>query len=397
MSMMVTCPTCQSMLRLPDGAEMVRCPKCKTVLSVENPNAPKPPAKIPLPFGLPAGPVAPVSPPPVTARPAPPPASRPPTRGKPIEEHEEYDDDEGDPTKPKKSWRETDSEKEARKLEAIDVYVQPAKIGMRLMAYGAVASALTPIFFLLFFVSTLIGPSGIMPVLYLCTLVLSLHWPLTFVGFAYCCAGPRAMRSMAVAGLCVMLAHSAVTFVLVRGAGEMINLNTTGFHHSADSSAVVGSLILSGLFNNLSYITHLPAYILFSSSIGNIAWMIWPMLAAGLEFAKLSLIGIITNAYCIEGKDPEAGYLALRFVYRIFWLVIIGVVLEIALILGFTLTGGDRLLLAWFGLPVMLIVVGYNLWWAFAWYEQCRVMFDSLEVMTAARFADKRARMDTYY
>ena len=64
MSMMVTCPTCQSMLRLPDGAEMVRCPKCKTVLSVENPNAPKPPAKIPLPFGLPAGPVAPVSPPP---------------------------------------------------------------------------------------------------------------------------------------------------------------------------------------------------------------------------------------------------------------------------------------------------------------------------------------------
>ena len=32
---------------------------------------------------------------------------------------------------------------------------------------------------------------------------------------------------------------------------------------------------------------------------------------------------------------------------------------------------------------------------AFAWYEQCRVMFESLEVMTAARFADKRARMDT--
>jgi hypothetical protein len=380
---------------------MVRCPRCKTVLAVESPAPAAPPPvaarpALPLPFDRPAGPVDPVAARPPVAAPAVP-VAKSTVRGKLVREDGDPAEELAREEREKDRRRRREDEDElARVLEPLARVCKPARIGISLMAYGAVAGCLAAVFYFFYDVTTLFAPGGILPVLGLAGATLGLHWLLTVAGFACCIAGPRPMRPMAAAGVVIMVLHMAVFVPLFMALAALVSLEETGLAGTGPRGAVSHTLLLSNIFNNLTTLTDLPVYLLADGLVRPVV-LILPVIGGALEFAKLSLIGILTNHYAVDGKDPELGHQALRFVYRIFWLVIAGVVLKMGLWFGVKLTGGEPLLLAWFAIPVLMLTNAYFLWWAFAWYAQYRVMMDATEIITPQRFADKRERLETLY
>jgi hypothetical protein len=373
---------------------MVRCPRCKTVLAVEGnvPPPPPPPAAPPrpaLPFGLPAGPVNPVA-----AKPAPtaaPPAKST-VRGKLVREDDPDDLMEEQREKDRRRRREEQDELE-RKLEPLRRVCRPARIGITLMAYGAIASCAAAVFYFFFDVTTLTISGGVPAMLWVAGLMLGAHWLLTVAGFGFCAAGPKPMRPMAIAGVIIMVIHMGVFIPLFMILAALVSLEEVGLSGTGVRGPISSALLLSNIFNNLTTLTDLPVYLL-ADGLVRPSVLILPVVGGALEFAKLSLIGILTNHYAVEGKDPELGHMALRFVYRIFWLVIAGVILKMGLWFLVKLTGGEPLLLAWFAIPVWMLTNAYFLWWAFAWYAQFRTMLDTTEVITATRFADRRERLE---
>lgn len=398
MSVLIACPTCRATLRLPPGADMVRCPRCKTVLAVETqtPTAPPPPRPA-LPLGRPAGPVEPVAP-----RPAPRPAPLPtapmfpagrPVRGQLVEEEEVAEELSAEDREKEKRRRRDERDEVDRSLRKLEAVCRPARVGITLMAYGTLASCLASVFYFLYDVTTLFTATGLPPVLFFAGAVLGLHWLLTVIGFGFCAAGPRAMRPMAASGLVVMLIHAGVFIPILTITAAAVSLDDVGFGGTGPRGALSHTLLLSNIFNNLTTLTDLPIYLLADGMVRP-AVLILPVVGGALEFTKLSLLGILSNHYAVEGKAPELGHHCLRFVYRIFWLVIAGVVLKLGLWLLVRLTGGEPLLLMWFAIPVWMITNGYFLWWAFAWWAQFQTLLDTTEVITAARFADERPRLE---
>jgi hypothetical protein len=110
------------------------------------------------------------------------------------------------------------------------------------------------------------------------------------------------------------------------------------------------------------------------------------VLAAAGEFAKLSVLGVITNRYAVLAKDPDLGHKGMRFVYRIFAMVLVGPILKGA-IYGLLVVG-------WISVPLLLATVGYFLWWAFSWFTQYQVMMDVADILRPERLVDKRDRLD---
>lgn len=398
MSLMVTCPTCQVTLRVPPQAETIRCPQCKTVLQLQPtaaapvvPPPPPPPVKpaIPLPFGRPP------EPPPVLARrpePAPVRGGKV-TRGKYVEDEEEDDRDRPDDDGRPRRRPLTDQQKLERLIERTGEVTRPARLGIQLMAYGAVAAAPAQFLATAFFVSTLLFQSEGNPVLWLPVIGLVVHWLLTLVGFGFCCTGPKEMRHMAVSGVVVTLAHAVTMLGLMQMTARSISLAQAGFGGLNLEGGLLSALLLSNLFSNLSGVTHLPLIIMFSMHSFGPGVFILIMVSGAVEFAKLSLIGTLANYYALEGKSPELGYQSMRFVYRIIWVVLIGLTGDL-IIIGVSSLGFGFVFLS---LPAQMLVNAYFLWCAFAWAAQYQVLLEVAEVITAERFTDKRANLDTLY
>ncbi|WP_168218730.1 zinc finger domain-containing protein [Limnoglobus roseus] len=392
---MVTCPTCQVMLRVPPAADTIRCPQCKTVLQlqpavaapVSPPPPPPPPAKpaIPLPFGRPPEP-----PPAVARRPEPAPTrGGKVTRGKVVEEEEE---DSPEAKRPRRRGP-TDEEKFERLLEKVGAEARPARTGIQLMAYGAVAAAPGQFFASVFFFSTLLLHSGNNPVLWVPIIGVIVHWLLTIVGFGFCCFGPKEMRHMAVAGLIVMLVHVVSMIGLLQLTARHISLDIVGFEGLNNENSLLGSLLLANLFSNISGVTNLPLIIMHAMQTFPVHVFVLIMFSGGIEFAKLSLIGTLANHYAVEGKSPELGHQSMRFVYRIIWVVLIGLVCELIMI-GVASMGFGFVFLS---LPTLMLINAYYMWCAFAWAAQFQVLLEVADVITPERFVDKRANLDTLY
>ncbi|MGL4422551.1 MAG: zinc finger domain-containing protein [Gemmataceae bacterium] len=362
----IRCPQCSAMLRVPPGAAQMRCPRCKTVLSANGTRiTPEPEPEIP---------------------------ARDRTSAPRYREKERPNEPEVPPTPPRKSRPEL-PEDDQRKIVDLERTLRPARAGMRLLAYGAAFSCAASVLYFLAFIATLISAWLLIPLLFLAALCLALHWLCTIMGFCYCLWGPRTMRGMAAAGVAVMAVHMMTMVPLVLSLLGAFVLRDVGFHTISARGSLTAALLLSNIFNNLSTITDLPVYLL-GDGLSRPQLLILPVFCGGLEFAKLSLLGIITNHYATEGKDPELGYLALRFVYRIFWLVIGGAVFKFLLWLLIRLTAGEPLLLMWFVLPISMMSLGYFLWWGFAWYSQCEVMFLTVEIIDPKRYLDARKRLE---
>lgn len=377
---------------------MVRCPRCKTVLAVETPaeSAPPPPPRpvLPLPFDRPAGPVEPVAARPPVAAPAAP-IPRATVRGKLVREDDDDNDLLREEREKERRRRRDDEDELARVLAPLERVCRPARTGTTLMAYGALANCLAAVCYFFYGVSTLFTPGGFVPILGLAAVLLGLHWLLTVGGFGFSIAGPKPMRPMAIAGVLVMILHAGIFVPLAMTLAYLISLDELGLSGQGVREPLASALLLSNLFNNLATVTDLPIYLLAGGDLVRPVLLLLPLAGGALEFAKLSLIGILTNHYAVEGKDPELGHLALRFVYRIFWMVIAVVVLKLGLWLGVKITGGEPLLMVWFAIPVWMLTNAYFLWWAFAWSALYTTLLDVTEIITAQRYADKRDRLET--
>lgn len=407
----VPCPNCQALLRLPPGQSTVRCPSCQMVLAVETdegevppaPPVPPPPAPVtavPLPFGRPK-PATPVPPPPVarpaTVRQAPPKRARLAPEdpyAAPTPERDESEVDDERRRKIRDQLREAEEkERQAQiEFEELSEECRYARTGMQSMAYGAVASCIAAVCYFLFTVTTLTSIT-FFPLLWIAAGMLVCHWIATLAGFGYCSAGPRGMRPMAIGGILVTVLQIGLAIGTALVLLARISADAVSYQSGVTKSYVSENLLLSNVFNNLSTVIDMPVYVL-AGALSDLGILILPLIGGTLEFAKLSILGLITNRYASEGKDPDLAHQAMRFVYRIFGLVLIGAILKCSIWGMVKFTGGEPLLLAWFSIPIVMVTNGYYMWWAFAWYAQYQVMIDTVEVMMPDRFLDRRDRLD---
>ena len=393
----VPCPNCQALLRLPAGATTVRCPSCKAVLELDPGDDPAPPparAAVPLPFGRPAAPASP---------PARPTATAPVARGKPVKARvvavepaadaaltdAELDEDERERERDiRRQLRELDAE--ARKKEARFFVVSDecaaARQGLMLLAVGAICSVGSSVLAIFFPLGGLFG-TPLVTVAGLGGVLLAVHWGFTVAGLAYCLGGPHEVRGTAALGVAFTLGHllfnALATFVCVAPSVglDMLQDGTHG------DSYVFASLIVGNCVSNLTVASNLPYYVLHPQNVRYSA-VVMLLVAAAFEFAKLSVIALLANQYATLAKDPDLAHSGMRFVYRVFALVVLGPVVNLLVSLMFT---ADVVYI-----PLIMASVAYYLWWSFAWVAQYRVLLDIREILLPVRFLDRRDRVDTY-
>jgi LSD1 subclass zinc finger protein len=190
---LLTCPTCQTGLQIPDGTTaMVRCPTCRTIFSPAD--SPAPPA------------VAPAPPPEDTTPPAPPRAKkrvdaeaddRPRRKTRPR--------DEDDRPRRKRRDEEPDEEEEERprrKAEPEDgltpegrrrqkAAFQRAMWGCRLVYWSLLLYILSMVVVILFFMMTATAAGEVPALLSVAGVLCLANWVLGAVGIGLCVSGPK--------------------------------------------------------------------------------------------------------------------------------------------------------------------------------------------------------------
>ena len=401
------CPKCGALLRIPADAPMIRCPSCQAVLALESddeevPLTPAPIRPAPLPFGKNARQAqeqdVPLVPAPrgiVRAKLA---DSPPLSSGRnPYEKDPKYD------AIAHERKRREDIKRQLEELDAADrkterrykrylTESQHGRTALKFFAGAALASGASGGMYFFFSLSLFLA-EPIVPFLWLCGLALSLHFMCSLGGFGMACFGPKPVRTMAVFGLLTTLAQIALSCVTAIILLALISANRLGYQASSNSELIEQSLLLGNVFSNTSTLVDMPVYLL-SGILDRPVILLWPILGGMLEFAKLSMLGIIANRYAAMGKALELSHQAMRFVYRIFGLVLIGVTFKMCLWFVFKFIGDQPLLMAWFAIPLMLSSNAYYMWWIFCWLAQYQTLKDIIDVVTADRFADARFQLD---
>lgn len=389
----VPCPNCQALLRLPVGATTVRCPGCRAILELDldEPLPPPPPVAraIPLPFGRPAKPVA-TTPLPVASAAK---SKATPKRARLVVE-DPYaqsapsaemlvEDEKLRLVKRELADIEDEEDRKEDRFQVLAGECRQAQLGLRLFAFGSLASSLAVIL-ATFFIVTALTAVPFLPLMMLAGAVQFVHWCLLIAGFGICMTGPKPMRGTSLVGLVFTIGH-----MLLNGVGTLLVLPVIGIdmlgNRDGNEVYVFSNLLVSNSICNLTTVADLPFYVMYPTSARSTLFVVL-LLAACLEFAKVCTLGILTNQYATAGKDPDLAYSGMRFVYRIFAVVFVGPMLK----------GGVAALFAvgiiW--MPMLFITVGYYLWWAFAWFAQFQVLNDTREIVTAVRFTDRRERLD---
>ena len=401
------CPKCGTLLRIPADAPMIRCPNCQTILALESDeddvpleSAPSKPA--PLPFGQAARraqqqevPLVPAPRAIVRAKLA---ESPPLSSGRnPYEKEADYDalaHERKRREEINRQLQELDDEerKTERRYQRYLTESQHGRTALKFFVGAAAASGISGGCYF-FFSLTMFLAEPILPLLWVCVVALSSHFLCSLGGFAMACAGPKPVRPMAIFGLLCTIAQMIVTCVTGIILLAMVASDAMGYHAASNRDFITQSLLLGNVFSNTSTLVDLPIYLL-SGLLDRPIVLFWPILGGMLEFAKLSILGIIANRYAAMGKALELSHQAMRFVYRIFGLVLIGVIFKVFLWFTFKLIGDQPLLMAWFSIPLSFSSNAYYMWWIFCWVAQYQVLKDIIEVVTAERFADARFQLD---
>jgi LSD1 subclass zinc finger protein len=314
--MLLSCPTCRTTLRVPDGSTArVRCPTCNTVFApASGQSAPPPPPAAP-----PVAPFAPPRPVPIPAPPRPDDAEdqddRPRRRRADDDDDErprgrrrgrdgdDDEDEEGDFDR-RRRRRRRDEEDDDRPVRSAKAGFAPAKIGALLLAIGfwmniGVNGTLT-----LFLVIGWAGGDLPTALLVLAGVLGLGNWLVSLVGLGFAIAGPSRARGLAIAATAVAAVHLILTFIcFARVAdGQSVSSGPRG-----DPSAVVTT---SG-FGDLAWLfmcTTLPAFDAFtlpvlvyaSSFFGDV---VLATLAGACELARLILIVLTLRSLAEAAKD----------------------------------------------------------------------------------------------
>lgn len=405
MSEPVPCPNCQTPLTLPAGATMIVCPTCHAELEVDPADAPPPDAPpitkpvpaAPLPFGRP------IAPPPV-ARPVPPPA------GKPVKARRAPADPDPDPprqpTDPyaartagdeaaeaaarRRELRDAlaqldDEEERAEEREAeLDQQCAAARLGLQLFAYAAAASAGAALLTGLFAVGCM-SAAAIVPLALVAATLQAGHLGLLLAGFGVCLNSPREARGSALLGILLTVGHLLLAVSAAATLAGAVRADDLPYQANADAF-LQAVLPATNMLMNLTLAADLPFYLQATGSPPPLALVV-VALAAAMEFAKLSVLGLITNQFAMAGKDGTLGHQGLRFVYRV-----LSVVFVAPLVVG-VVTATVPIETAW--IPILFATVGFCLWWTFAWLALYQTLTDAREVVTTVRLLDTRSRLDT--
>jgi hypothetical protein len=391
------------MLRVPPEAQLIRCPACKTVLAVSTEGEEPPP----LPFDpAPVKPAAPLAKPSM-ARPSSAPLAKAaaPSRpaGGPTRASESSDDPTvWDPNAKRRKRRlvvakereyedlDDDEKKLYRKMERLRVQCEPGQTGMlilawayRLGALGHLALAVGGLFLSLghdvgSLVAVIVGLNSLFAVV-------------IAAGLGFCAAGPKGMRVSAGIGAAVALASvivSPLAFVETAkqyGAKPMSPPELYG--NNGDAAVIHYAAMVP---------THFPPLvpgILFSEKYNPVIF--FTLLATVLELIRHFVVCALARFYAEEGKDPDLGYRANRYLFRLA-LIMTGVTLLVcfawALEQRGTFVGGQRFdyLIMVASLNLGVLTLGVSL------LAQGQALSDISEIVTAERFADHARRLVTF-
>lgn len=390
----VTCPTCQAVLRLPAGADMVRCPRCKTVLTVAGPEpepAPPPPPPVrpavPLPFGRPlatATPAAPAEPVPVEPEPE---AKK---TAKLVQDDDPAEAAAREAKREAQRRATAEREKEERRLARLATQCGPAQQGITVLGWAAGIYAVALGLSFLYAVCYVLNLYLLMtPLLYLAALLGAVNWVLSVGGLGLCVYGPKPVRPMAASALIFALAHAALFVLQV-----ITNLARFGTSASADEQEtlkVLTSFDVLGAVSNLNVLTDFPGNIIAGIKPA------WVGTAGGiLELTRLVMIGILCQHYAHEGKERELGYSSLQFIVRIFVLIVLVTVLKMILKGFLTTPALDPGMQKFLAAAVSMSSAGLFLTMALIVYVQCRVLLETAEVIDPRRFGPNMYMEDKY-
>lgn len=386
MAELMPCPSCQTMLRVPPEAERIRCPQCKTEVPISKPAGAKgiPVAKpvSPLPFDRPAEP----APEPIPkARVLPPKQAI--VRGRVVPD----DAEENTPKKRRRPRPELDDPR----YEQTDRECAIARIGVRVLAIGAGLTAAQTLLFAIFLMSLAVASTVIPALFHLALIAYALHAVCLLAGYTICIFGPKGIASISVVGIIATLAHAALLIPLMLYSLTFITKLADDDVGVTDWGITRIVFFLNSTINNLSALTDYPWMLVRGESLRGEYLYVILMTCGGLfEFAKMSVLGAIVEYYASCGKSVELGYKSLRFAYRILWVVAIIMLLKLFLYILIQQFGGDAMILQFFRIPMTLLSVAYFFWWTFSWSMQFQSMNEVVQIITPARFLDRRQVLD---
>ncbi len=408
----VPCPNCARPVSVAAGQVTLVCGHCGATLEVEPADAPPGPAPaparaIPLPFGRPAsappparrastGPVkaqlAPEAPP--ERRPAPTPA-RPGGGGKASSPYDiTGSHDEG--AERERRRREVAEEvvrldrediKSAAREKRVGAECEQARQGNLAFKVACYAQAVTVVLAAAFMMNVgALAPGTAQPLLLVIVLGYAVHFAGLFAAFGLYLQGPRPTRGAAALGLLLTGGHAALMLAVGAAVGERLTPREV-FDRSWVSDQYELELPLSSAVCNLYGGTDLVVYPqLFTAPS---AILLVPLaLAAMLEFAKVSALGVMANQLGVLGKDHDLAAAGLRFVYRVLTgLIVFGLAKGV-------LAATSVLYDGWGFFTVFGWTAGLHLWWAFCWGAQAQVFDDLNQVLTPTRVLDRRERIE---
>lgn len=400
---LVTCPSCQATLRVPESAETIRCPNCQAVLAIQGaaaPQVPPPPAAPPLPFGKPqpakAAPKAKMTPP--TATPILPKSQSAPKAAPNDElspEEQEAIQKAKEAREKKKKLREEVDKIEAaqeEKEEEFDYLTDVCAWGQRSLAVMSWGIRLYAISIFLIFVTVILAI--VLPEMCAISGPISLGFGgistlLLTVGFAMAIPGPDHARHIAIMGLIasllfigVLVAAAIKAWVIVMAMGE------NGMEFSSYSGLTVAYLIL-GMSTNLLTLTDTPARLLMSYPTSVI-----PIIAGAIELTRFVLVCQLVQLYAEEGKEPETGYLATKAVGRVFWTMLLCAMFRLAVSVGFdNFPKDDALFILGQGMHgILSVVLIMGLVVPFLLFSQ--IIDHTWELVDPRRYVLKQDRLD---
>ncbi len=402
MSDLVTCPTCQSVLRLPPTAATVRCPKCKTLLQVvEEPVAP-PPAPSPITGAAKPKP-APAKP---TAAPAKPPARkvrRPTMVLDAVAEAEMASAEEAKQAavrrkEVREQLAQMDEEEatEEEEYEEIQEQCKWGRIALQWLQYGATGYALgaLAVFAALvgYVVLTAMGTSfgAVMGPLAMLGLGLGgLSMLVIAIGFGVALKGPKLPRHIALFGLLATAGQIiCVAATLGLAVNRVLNVDAAPPVDEGYKSLDLAYYTL-GLCTNMFLLTDAPTRIVF-----RYAFPILGVAAGIFEFARLVFLCQLTQTYAELGKNYRFAADAGKSISRVFWVLLLTCLFRFAISIIFdgqpVNSGGWVVGQVLHGI-LFLIAFGF---FAYRLLLVVQVTRDTLDVLTAERVAAKVDHID---
>jgi hypothetical protein len=285
-------------------------------------------------------------------------------------------------------------ELEAKEQDKFDELVgqsKYARIGLTLLAYGCACSGLAAAAYFVFVITTLTS-TPFPPLLWAAGGCLALNWLLSVAGFGVCCGGPKAGVGLGMAGVGVTALHLGFLVITSVVLLNQVSLQNVGYGGEV-RAYIVENLLLSNAFSNTSVLVDLPVY-LITGMLERPVILVIPFLGGSFEFAKLSVIGMLSNRLASEAKAHDLAHQGMRFVFRIFTAILVAAILKVVIFVGVKFVGGDPMTQDLFAIPILMATNGYYLWWAFACFAQYQTMTDIAGVTTADRLIDKRDRLD---